>query len=167
MPHWTNIPQQSQPLAHKSLFRGPEICDLGLGGRPTWRCLKPKTPLCADLRCEMWPRAPQLVVCCVVGQWCTPHMCRCTSHMLRTPPLPPWHKHMTLYPPTVPRRHVHMCASTCGPRRALWAHMTPHCRVFAVQMQPVRVGAAPIAPQRPKICNLDGPCGVAGSQTRR
>ena len=68
MPHWTNLARQSQPLAHKSLLRGPEICDLGLGGRPTWRCLKPKTPLCADLRCEMWPRAPQLVVCCVVGR---------------------------------------------------------------------------------------------------
>ena len=62
------------------------------------------------------------------------------------------------------------CAHVClhmWPMQGLVGPYDPHCRVFAVQMQPVRVGAAPIATQRPKICNLDGPCGVAGSQTRR
>ena len=139
MPHWTNIPQQSQPLAHKSLLRGPEICDLGLGGRPTWRCLKPKTPLCADLRCEMWPRAPQLVVCCVVGQWCTPHMCRCTSHMLRTPPPSPMAQaHDPLPTDSSEAPSAHVCLHM-WPMQGLVGPYDPHCRVFAVQMQPVRV----------------------------
>ena len=73
--------------------KGPKICTFG---RPARGLRKPMTPLGADLRRAMRPRAPQRVVCRVVCRWARPRMRGCTLHVA-WPPLgasmrPPTHR---------------------------------------------------------------------------
>ena len=96
----------------------------------------------------------------------TPHVLLHFTYASHSPPSPMAQAHDPLPTDSPEAPCAHVCLHM-WPMQGLVGPYDPHCRVFAVQMQPVRVGAAPIAPQRPKICNLDGPCGVAGSQTRR
>ena len=101
--------------------KGPQKAQNLQFERPARRCRKPTTPLGADLRRAMRPRAPQRVVCRVVCRWARPRMRRCTLHVA----CPPWCKHATPHAPTVPRRHVRACATLCGLGASSWAH-TPH-----------------------------------------
>ena len=143
--------------------KGPQKAQNLQFERPARRCRKPTTPLGADLRRAMRPRAPKRVVCRVVCRVGTSHM-RCCSLHVACPPLV-----QACGPPRTDGSEA-PCTRKCHlvwPRRELMGPYAPHRRVVAVWMLPVRVGAAPKAPKQPKICNLGGPCGVARSQKNR
>ena len=144
--------------------KGPQKAQNLQFERPARRCRKPTTPLGADLRRAMRPRAPQRVVCRVVCRWARPRMRRCTLHVA-CPPLV-----QACDPPRTDGSEA-PCTRMCHlvwPRRELMGPYAPHRRVVAVRMSPVRVGAAPKAPPKgPKSAILGSPRGVAGSQRRR
>ena len=140
--------------------KGPKICNLGGPCGVSGSQQRRHVPICG----VQYGLEHHSGWC---AAWCAGwvhHACAVALYMSHAPPRC---KHAPPHAPTVPRRHVCACASSCGLGASSWAH-PPHTTAF------LRFGCCPCmqAPpqkplKRPKICNLGGPCGVARSQKNR